>query len=464
MRILNTKIRMSKECTRNGVITALYAYLANDMIWKDIPQLSSLQKDADFSGETGTRKLHMFRDRDVMIVSMQRTDLGSCTTNVIFRDNVDGLPMMGIQIDKEYAGGVQPDYEKAVIPKYIRSLLWKGYFGKDHGLPIQDHALLINNDNIELARRILSGEKFDLPVFYISTPREQRQTVNYEKLAYELAGIAHVVVESNPHVSAKLEQEFGEKKKPYNGAGRVYADGIEYLAVPSGQSDFPFFNGLKKVLLPYLANLYLGDALDAAKNRASILVKKLQGNQELSGIFDEILEEKDQEITQLQNALEEERQRSGKLRQRLIAVDSGAEAGGDAGTLIDCTETEFYPGEIRDVLLKELEKARNQYQGDPNLEERRNYHILNGILEGNKQTTTPEQIMESVRRAIGKDVHINKMDLGALEDLGFSVETGGSHIKFVYRQDPRYTFTMAKTSSDYRASDNIIKTIERTLF
>lgn len=51
-----------------------------------------------------------------------------------------------------------------------------------------------------------------------------------------------------------------------------------------------------------------------------------------------------------------------------------------------------------------------------------------------------------------------------LEAIGFSLSDDGKHIKLVFCEDARYTGTLSKTGSDYRAGDNTAHDIIRAIF
>ena len=52
----------------------------------------------------------------------------------------------------------------------------------------------------------------------------------------------------------------------------------------------------------------------------------------------------------------------------------------------------------------------------------------------------------------------------ALTRLGFDLSEDGKHYKAVFHGDPRYMFTLPKTSSDHRAGLNIFSDIKNKLF
>ncbi|MFX8903204.1 hypothetical protein ABTM99_20040, partial [Acinetobacter baumannii] len=68
-----------------------------------------------------------------------------------------------------------------------------------------------NDDDVNLANLILSGKcSKSLPIIYISAIVDGEWLLTEEeikKLAYDLGGIAHVVVEPNRHFSFKLRDQ-----------------------------------------------------------------------------------------------------------------------------------------------------------------------------------------------------------------------------------------------------------------
>ena len=100
---------------------------------------------------------------------------------------------------------------------------------------------------------------------------------------------------------------------------------------------------------------------------------------------------------------------------------------------------------------------------DQNLKERRKYHVLTSLLRQNQRTNCDSKIMDQIKDALGNNNNLSKKQMRLLKDLGFSIEEG-EHYKFTYKNDPRYLFTIAKTSSDSRGKKNLISEIRNTLF
>ena len=71
---------------------------------------------------------------------------------------------------------------------------------------------------------------------------------------------------------------------------------------------------------------------------------------------------------------------------------------------------------------------------------------------------------EQIKSAFATSGDLNPTARRLLEDLGFSITEDGRHYKAVFQGDGRYSFTIAKTSSDHRAGRNLASQINRTLF
>ncbi|MFM3222062.1 hypothetical protein AB8T91_28055, partial [Klebsiella pneumoniae] len=53
---------------------------------------------------------------------------------------------------------------------------------------------------------------------------------------------------------------------------------------------------------------------------------------------------------------------------------------------------------------------------------------------------------------------------GVLNDVGFSISEEGKHYKITYHGDPRYTYILPKTGSDYRGALNAYSDISKKVF
>ena len=457
MIVLSTRIPLTKQCTRKVFLDGLYSYLVSNPSWEGIQYKEDVRMEKDFAGESETRRITISHDKNFILVTMAHLGESACTHNLLYRDNATNQPILSVQLEKNYE-------ERLPIPPLVRNFMWKGYFDDDAGLETGDTAIQLTSKNMDTAEGILTGispygENYKLPTVYISIPKSGKHIFNYERLAYDLAGIAHVGVETNPFLSTVLQERLGEKK-PYNGAININVYGNSFRIVVSNESEDYLISSIKKQLYKMVQQAGIPEDYDMGKVRLAMLTNRLKEHGELSVMFEEILKEKDQELLQYKNALEEERQ--AKKSQYISVYNTPQISTGNVE--LSCSEKEFYPGEFKDVLLKVIKDSLHTAEGDANLEERRRFHVLSTMLKENEQTGIAEQIMAHIERALDSDMNINKTDWSILKELGFTVESDSNHIVICYKNDQRYKFTLAKTGSDYREAKNIIKTIRRQLF
>lgn len=95
-------------------------------------------------------------------------------------------------------------------PYLIKSLLKGGLGGLDRSLEVSDQPLWLDDNEIglETARNVTIGEANELlPIIYVSSSDRNDWAVSQneiEKLAYDMGGVAHVVVEPNRLFSIRL--------------------------------------------------------------------------------------------------------------------------------------------------------------------------------------------------------------------------------------------------------------------
>ena len=113
-------------------------------------------------------------------------------------------------------------------------------------------------------------------------------------------------------------------------------------------------------------------------------------------------------------------------------------------------EQEFYPGELKDAVLRTLqEDAGNISHGS------RRETLLNDFLAANTPTDTGDQLEAAIKDILSKTDRVGPTEVKKFETLGFTVTDDGKHYKAVFEDDPRLTFTIFKTASDHRAGKNL---------
>lgn len=355
------------------------------------------------------------------------------------------------------------------IPWVLRQILKEGYGGVDNGILVDDNPLYLDIDNLELgAQCILEPSSFEMPIVYVSKPFcSDEYLLDVKQLAIDLAGIAHVVVESNSAIASKMK-EMVEGRNPYNGAVGVYYGADDFIRIIKnvGENSNQFRWKISHSVYRRMAMLNIPENQSISWIRSNILLKKVHNNLELNE-KDRKIQELEIQLAQKSNEAEESRQELKEYietfedKERTIydleakvqyyqSVFENQRDLNKAELYLNYTECEFYPEEIKDVVLELLDKT-GQSMGKSE-EKRRSYHILQDIKACNNISQYRDKMKQSIREIIERG-NINKRTVSDLEKLGFQ-RRGNDHQKIYFNGDERYFVTLASTPSDRRGVKN----------
>lgn len=351
-------------------------------------------------------------------------------------------------------------------PHIVRMFVEKGYCDFDGKIPVTDTPITAGNDNYNDYRDIMCGNfSYEMPVVYISRDYWERTAVSPQSLARQLSGVAHVFVEENYEIAARL-QEDTQGNNAYLGYVGIY---------------FPQTRYCQKHGLGYYDNdvrkMYRGiinDVWDAIMNRADSTqynwnqILALQARQKMlkmQGVskqsqeeLDAYIDTFDREKKELEAKVEELSQKVLSLRAERDSLMAAIETSNSDNLFYNAgTEKELYPGERNDLLYSVLSQVLNKYE-----ESTRPYCIIKSLLDANPKLGACEKIIKGVETAFKSGERLTKVSKNQLTDLGFTIEGDGPHYKLVFK-DPRYMFTVAKTPSDYRSVKNLVSKICKML-
>ena len=128
------------------------------------------------------------------------------------------------------------------------------------------------------------------------------------------------------------------------------------------------------------------------------------------------------------------------------------------GVIAAGREREFYLGERRDAVIQALRGARNGLTPGGRLQ-----HLVDDILKENECTGTADEIEAEIKEVFRQSGDLGQKQRRTLEELGFECRKAGRHWKATYQGDNRYTFSIAKSSSDHRAGKNLASDIVKKL-
>ena len=388
-------------------------------------------------------------------------DTAEWTTEIVARQ-LDSDLLVSVQLHCELRAAT-PSTPKPKKPYIIRQLLSEIGGGNDGGVPITDIPLILKEADVDLAARIVRGE-FDnhLPIIYASATWHNNPAIDASKLAQWSSGLAHVVVEPSRVFSFVLARNTG-RQNVYGGALGLYWPRHAGMCAVLKPETYPSPARLATAAADLVRRALLNsrptsdctwDHLLEMLSGHRIAALRASGSRELESYiqaFDADIKAKDQHIERLERE-------AARLRIELQRAEGKAEVG-RGGIIRAGQEQPYYPGEIRDAILKALVAGRGQL-----FENGRCQHIVDDILNANAMSQEEKDIAEEIRQVLTTCENLGREQERALEQLGFSFDRSGRHIEVVYHGDQRYKFTMPKTGSDWRGMKNQASDIVKRLF
>lgn len=476
MVLFSTVFPVSRDLTRSVFLSILQNWIGQSSHYSiDIgdaqEKLSSGQGEGLWKSEDGTESLLMYQTETHLAFQLDKKDDTSMYRNTYVLTEQDGQPVLLMRLEKTLFVAGSPDQRMVSVPNLMKILFWQEYGGMDRDLMMDDKAFLLRKSNVKQGQAILSGEsQFFVPIVYISVDRNGRYALNYDTLASDLIGMAHVIAEGSPHVAQQIQAGLAEDV-PYPDNGEVFVrfpnQSLQRFKKDWAESGHDFAMRIRKCVYRALAEVAVPEYLSFYKIRMDYLAQKL-GNSELGAICDELLKEKDVECQGLRDELKKVREQLFQSNQQVETYKASFEKGTGAKTGV-CLESEeypkeLYPGEIADVILKVLRKELNGMTGDSNLEGCRKYTVLKDLLEHNKLTGKDEEIKKQIK-LICKQNRFGELELSELEKLGLIVAKGpNNHYRMCFAGDSRYGVIAPGTPSDSRSMENLASTFNNMLF
>lgn len=330
--------------------------------------------------------------------------------------------------------------------------------GRDGGLVIAADPYRLSEDEVPFAAAALTGGLGNrLPVVFISAGLDGRPQLDANHLAKRLSGMAHVLVEPSRKFSFRL-MPIAEQMNAYGGAiGLYWPDGESFERTfvgargPNATARFLEGRIQKALCQSQPTDLSTWMAVRALIARERVAALRDSGAEDL----DEWIQAFDEERDSLRGELAETKAQVATLSAQL----RGVRPDGDIGGLLPAgSEQDLFPGERAEVVQHAIRQALSSASEDT-----RTAHIL-GDLVSPEHVGVRDSLAAAVKSALQNAVKIGAKELAELTGLGFSTSDGGKHYKAVFRDDPRYTFTLHKTASDHRAPRNLVSQINRKLF
>ena len=398
------------------------------------------------------------------------------TTNYVLDDSSD-VHMLHVSQEKvltELTLNKKRPYVK--LPILMKTIFWNELGGIDEGLITDDKPYFLRKTDMELAKNIINQTvDFCNPIVYVSPNSVTgHYDVNPNYLAHELMGQAHVVVESSPKIANDI-REATNGENPFNGAVKVFLPGIKKSTTILPKDGYKYYNSnIINYVRDLLVNVGVDDKYNVAKLRQAHLFDKIKNggtaDAEFTKLCEEIINEKDSELTQLRKEIAE-------LKQSLMTANAKADslqgnfnkfAGDRDGDVLEfaITEADLYTDERKDVILKVLRKEHDAMKDDSNLSRSRKFDVLSDVLEHNFPSETDAELIECIKGAF-KDGALSGAGIGRLQAAGFVVEKDGNqpHYHINLNGDDRYEAVFSATPSDKaRGTKNLVSDFTNILF
>lgn len=346
-------------------------------------------------------------------------------------------------------------------PYLIKLLLRDGWGGNDGDLPVHDSISAMDRDQADHFAAIFSGRKrITLPVVYISRLRDGRCLLREEILAERLGGIAHVLVEENHHFGKAIAPKVNFTN-PYLGAIAVYwPEGLgRRIYLPADfhsaqEMQETIYNDIVAALSNRRGQYQCSwNYLEEISARQAIMDMKRRGESDINAF----LAEYENDMRAKERRAQEDKEAISRLEKQL--KDETQREKGSRGITLPPEIDEFYNGEMIDIIISSLQEyMRNVATGT------RREHVLSKILDANTTSHERDAIKNRIKLAFKGYTSMDAKIRAELREIGFAVNEDGKHFKLIFNDDPRYTFTLAKTPGDHRSGKNSASDIVKKLF
>ena len=481
MLIFSTRLIVKKSLTREVFIHMVEQWLSNNEHY----HFGTVSYDGGqrFALQVETDSLEIDVCAGALTVRLVSDCDGVIWTNDYVLTQYGGEPVLAIQLYSDAADMSVRMPDRFNKPRLLKMVVQGGYGGMDMDLPVTDAAVMITGDNVELARKLIMHEStYFMPVVYVTYPRYGiEEALDFELLARNLSGIAHVVVESK-EIASTVRQQTDEKNPYAGGVDIFYGQNGSFRVIPEHHDSLGRMRAyIEKWVQQKILMTKIEDELSWTRIHFADLQTQNQEAPELLEFYQQMLKEteeadelKKQRIDELELENMELEEQIKDLKALLAQKDSQLqtyqyrfEQSGKAGAVrqveLAVSERELYDGEIRDVILRVLEKERSLMDSDPNLLICRKFHVLEDILKLNAMSGKAEEIADCLKNVIDKSCNMSAQRKRQLTEYGFEIQVG-THYKIIFNKDERYAFTLSKTSSDYRSNTNTLADATNTLF
>lgn len=355
-------------------------------------------------------------------------------------------------------------------PFLIKAIIGDNWQSSDQDFPVSDKPIWLTESekDVLMASSIFKATAYKfLPVIYISakkTKEWQLDKLAIEKLAYELGGVAHVIVEPSRAFSFRL-RDATEGKNSYGGTVALVAPKYgtlrRFFAGASGVDQLNLSQALRvaatsiRSQMPTLGwdwlNLQEACLIDQRKRERNRI-----SAEEIELIYEEEIRTKDEKIRELEKQLSD---------RPISAVGDPASHEGMivSRNFMEIISGEIYPNEISDRMRLAVQSCLKHSESD-GLDKRSKY-ILEEIYNNSSYSDDASELRSDLRRASRDPKRMTAEVTSLLLRHGYLEKSDNKHVRLepVQGMGGLDHITLSKTPGDTRGLENSRKQIEKVL-
>ena len=462
------------------------------------PYESNIIPDITWNGERNVRfgeeglwlAIEEYRNQNIIAVRFEKKEDDGVIWDTDYVMNFNSMKM-AVRLDRSYTEDALESDQKFSTPYFLTLLIEQGYLKEDNGLPVQNSVTEITEDNVTLLTNVINDEiHYTLPIVYVSKTVDDEDPVDVKVLANRLKGVAHVMVQEGNWLNQTIRSQCDDKNEYYGAIGVYFPsqrmNHRRYLYRSFVGYDQVLFDKVFGAVIQYcnsqmidtlytwqgVNNALLRDrfvsqrqerlAAEEAQKAAEAEAAKLldtfdeeerrirkQAYEEARIEANEILDGFDADMQKLQAQVEALTKENEALQYENHGLKAKLDSRDSEPVLFMGDEYEFYPGEVKDLLLDTLSAAMKGIQ-----DKSRRADIIRDIINNNDFQKLSAKKAETLKNTLKNYDGMSAKTRQALMDLGFEIKEDGKHYKATYYGDSRYQVTYSKTPSDVRSGKN----------
>lgn len=452
MQLINTRFFVTKELTRRVFWQMAKSWWATSDFY-DFPEsdFDFQQEEYYMASSDNKQTVHISHYDTCFILQLStESEQDRYETSFVLDDVSEQYSIQVVQEHVLLSASTENKRPRTHLPNLMKDIFWSEYGDFDGKFLTNNRPYIFGKADAKWLADFLNGKTAGLnPIVYVSVSSSQGlPLVDCNKLAHELMGQAHVVVEGSPHV-ARMMRDLTNGENPYDGRIGVYLPSGEHTVFSIRDDDataFVYFvvNNVRKML----AGVSVPDEYNIVRIRQQHLFSKLADKEdaELVQLCESMIQDKDAEIAELKRKLKEANLKAESLQ---ASFDRNKQESDEQDSVkFVISGEELYEGEMFDVILRILKREYDSMTGDDRLSSSRKYDVLGVLLAHNFFHRTDDELESAIRKAFDDGV-VTREGVGCLRNAGFVVERQSNNHYAVWPDGfEKYKTTFASTPSD----------------